>query len=108
MRRPFREYVAWLRRQDQAEAAVYWSALLADFDSPSQLPFDRRPGSVPPSGQPPREQRLELSETDTEALLGLSKQLRCTMSTILQAHPDVDVDVQQGGQPHYHLLLSAE
>ena len=24
------------------------------------------------------------------------------------AHPDVDVDVQQGGQPHYQLLLSAE
>jgi DAK2 domain fusion protein YloV len=23
-------------------------------------------------------------------------------------HPDVEVDVQQGGQPHYHLLLSAE
>jgi len=25
-----------------------------------------------------------------------------------QAHPDVEVDVQQGGQPHYNLLLSAE
>jgi DAK2 domain fusion protein YloV len=24
------------------------------------------------------------------------------------AHPDVEVDVQHGGQPHYHLLLSAE
>jgi uncharacterized protein len=23
-------------------------------------------------------------------------------------HPDLDVDVQDGGQPHYHLLLSAE
>jgi fatty acid kinase len=25
-----------------------------------------------------------------------------------QTHPDVEVDVQQGGQPHYNLLLSAE
>jgi len=25
-----------------------------------------------------------------------------------QAHPDLEVDVQQGGQPHYNLLLSAE
>jgi len=25
-----------------------------------------------------------------------------------QDHPDVEVDVQQGGQPHYNLLLSAE
>ena len=24
------------------------------------------------------------------------------------SHPDLEVDVQQGGQPHYHLLLSAE
>ena len=23
-------------------------------------------------------------------------------------HPDVEVDVQPGGQPHYHLLISAE
>src|SRR5437588_320859 len=83
-RRPFRDYVEWLRRQDQAEPTRYWSALLADFDSPNQLPFDARPGSVPPSGQPPKELRLELSESATDALVSLSKQLRCTMSTLLQ------------------------
>ncbi|MDX6466591.1 MAG: fatty acid kinase, partial [Gaiellaceae bacterium] len=30
------------------------------------------------------------------------------LARIAEAHPEVDVDVQQGGQPHYHLLLSAE
>ncbi len=30
------------------------------------------------------------------------------LERVSSAHPDVDVDVQQGGQPHYHLLLSAE
>jgi dihydroxyacetone kinase-like predicted kinase len=30
------------------------------------------------------------------------------LARIASAHPDVDVDVQLGGQPHYHLLLSAE
>jgi DAK2 domain fusion protein YloV len=30
------------------------------------------------------------------------------LARIESAHPDVEVDVQQGGQPHYHLLLSAE
>ena len=30
------------------------------------------------------------------------------LDRIAEAHPDVEVDVQQGGQPHYHLLLSAE
>jgi len=70
-RRPFKQYVAWLRGQDQAEATAYWSKLIADFDSPNQLPFDTRPGAVPSSGQPPKELRLELSESATEALLGV-------------------------------------
>jgi uncharacterized protein len=30
------------------------------------------------------------------------------LARIASEHPEVDVDVQQGGQPHYHLLLSAE
>ena len=30
------------------------------------------------------------------------------LARIEAAHPDVDIDVQQGGQPHYALLLSAE
>jgi DAK2 domain fusion protein YloV len=30
------------------------------------------------------------------------------LQRVAAAHPDVEVDVQQGGQPHYHLLLSAE
>jgi DAK2 domain fusion protein YloV len=30
------------------------------------------------------------------------------IATIAERHPDVEVDVQDGGQPHYPLLLSAE
>jgi len=30
------------------------------------------------------------------------------LERVRDAHPDVEVDVQTGGQPHYHLLLSAE
>ena len=30
------------------------------------------------------------------------------LDRIAAAHPDLEVDVQEGGQPHYHLLLSAE
>jgi len=34
--------------------------------------------------------------------------LDALVERIEAAHPDLDVDVQQGGQPHYPLLLSAE
>ena len=30
------------------------------------------------------------------------------LERIAAAHPELQVDVQEGGQPHYHLLLSAE
>src|SRR5262249_48707485 len=35
-------------------------------------------------------------------------QLDALIARLRQLHPDVEVDVQQGGQPHYPLLLSAE
>jgi hypothetical protein len=35
-------------------------------------------------------------------------QLQGVLDRIAKEHPDVEVDVQEGGQPHYHLLLSAE
>ena len=42
-------------------------------------------------------------------LVGQDRQpLDALLERIGSTHPDVDVDVQQGGQPHYHLLLSAE
>ena len=30
------------------------------------------------------------------------------LDRIAASHPEVEVEVQDGGQPHYHLLLSAE
>jgi uncharacterized protein len=42
-------------------------------------------------------------------LVGEDEQpLDALLARIASVHPAVDVDVQQGGQPHYHLLLSAE
>jgi DAK2 domain fusion protein YloV len=34
--------------------------------------------------------------------------LGALLERIRTSHPDVEVEVQEGGQPHYHLLLSAE
>ena len=42
-------------------------------------------------------------------LVGQDEQpLGALLERVSSGHPEVDVDVQQGGQPHYHLLLSAE
>jgi dihydroxyacetone kinase-like predicted kinase len=34
--------------------------------------------------------------------------LQGVLDRIAEKHPEVEIDVQEGGQPHYHLLLSAE
>jgi hypothetical protein len=30
------------------------------------------------------------------------------VASLAEQHPDLEIDVQDGGQPHYPLLLSAE
>ncbi|WP_081612036.1 non-ribosomal peptide synthetase [Janthinobacterium sp. CG3] len=40
--RPFRDYVAWLQRQDLAKAEDYWRAALAGFAAPTPLSIERR------------------------------------------------------------------
>jgi dihydroxyacetone kinase-like predicted kinase len=35
-------------------------------------------------------------------------ELNGLLGRISDSHPELEVDVQEGGQPHYHLLLSAE
>jgi dihydroxyacetone kinase-like predicted kinase len=42
-----------------------------------------------------------LTGEDEAPLEGLLERIRTS-------HPDVEVELQEGGQPHYHLLLSAE
>jgi DAK2 domain fusion protein YloV len=49
----------------------------------------------------PRGVLTVLTGADAPSLNGL-------LDRISAAHPEVEVDVQDGGQPHYHLLLSAE
>jgi DAK2 domain fusion protein YloV len=49
----------------------------------------------------PRELLTLLVGQDKAPLDGL-------LGRIAESHPDIQVDVQEGGQPHYYLLLSAE
>src|SRR5581483_3492057 len=45
-RRPFRDYLHWLSEQDQQLAEQHWRAVLAGFDTPTRLPYDRPPLAV--------------------------------------------------------------
>ncbi|GAA3438553.1 non-ribosomal peptide synthetase [Kutzneria kofuensis] len=43
VRRPFADYVGWLRRQDLDAADQHWREALAGIEGPTPLPFDRTP-----------------------------------------------------------------
>ncbi|WP_447002782.1 non-ribosomal peptide synthase/polyketide synthase [Saccharothrix isguenensis] len=46
VRRPFRDYLAWLAELDQTAAEAHWRGVLAGFETPTPLPFDRAPAEA--------------------------------------------------------------
>ncbi|HNP73991.1 MAG TPA: condensation domain-containing protein, partial [Kouleothrix sp.] len=81
--RPYREYLAWLQRQDVAQAEQYWRATLAGFRAPTPLGVDR--ASARPAGQEQyAEKWAHITPATTAALQGLARSLRVTVNTLFQ------------------------
>ena len=79
--RPFRDFIAWLKRQELGAAREFWRASLAGFTSPSRVGVDRGPvtGGLPER----REKRAHLSPEQVAALQELSRRHEVTLSTCL-------------------------
>jgi amino acid adenylation domain-containing protein/non-ribosomal peptide synthase protein (TIGR01720 family) len=83
-RRPFRDYIAWLRGQDLASAEAYWRGVLRGFSSPTPLA-----ASLNPDGLPDVEDRYvklsaNLSVAISTALRSLARQHQLTLSVLMQ------------------------
>jgi amino acid adenylation domain-containing protein len=83
--RPFRDYVAWLSRQDDENGRERWTQLLRGFTAPTPLALGGaqpgRHGSVPEADA---ERVTALSADLTAALEDLGRSRRLTLSTLLQ------------------------
>ncbi|HSX59050.1 MAG TPA: amino acid adenylation domain-containing protein, partial [Tahibacter sp.] len=77
----YERYIAWLQARGVAGARAYWRGLLGGFDTPTPLVVDRLPGD---GERGHREQRLELSVAQTQALQTLAQQQRTTVNTLVQ------------------------
>src|SRR5262245_7042254 len=82
--RPYRDYVAWLRQQDQTLAESYWRKLLKSFTSPTILDIDHLPSSAPQQRQEHLEQQVSLSVETTLALQALARQHELTLNSLVQ------------------------
>src|SRR5215213_10788463 len=76
--RPFRDYIAWLGRQDAGAAEVYWRRRLAGFTR--QTPLGGKGGAAGEAAF--EERRLLLSAELTAGLSALARRERLTLNTL--------------------------
>ncbi len=91
-RRPFRDYVAWLRQQRTADAESFWRLRLAGVTAPTPLGVDRprapnaaaAPGAGSATGTGMGIESIRFSAAETAALKDLAQRRRLTLSTLCQ------------------------
>jgi amino acid adenylation domain-containing protein/non-ribosomal peptide synthase protein (TIGR01720 family) len=79
-RRPFRDYLTWLAAQDTDAADGYWRSVLAGFDAPVAVPYDR------PPTQAHRTESSAAVRTDVDAgpLRAAAQRAGLTVNTVVQ------------------------
>ena len=81
-RRPYRDYIGWLQRQDLTRGETFWRRQLAGFTTPVHLPADARPEPVDQAARYHRQVR-RLSPAQTAALKTWCGQHGLTLNTLI-------------------------
>ncbi|HEY2723642.1 MAG TPA: amino acid adenylation domain-containing protein, partial [Pseudonocardiaceae bacterium] len=82
-RRPFRDYLRWLTGQDRGLAEQHWRQALAGFESPTALPFDRRPLEAHRS-ESSESVHMALSAEESARIRDTARRGGLTVNTIVQ------------------------
>lgn len=81
---PYRDYIAWLQRQDQRAAEEFWKQELAGFTTPTPLAIERLDPDASTGGSAVSDEFMELSPALSERLRTLAQQHHVTPNTFLQ------------------------
>ncbi len=79
---PYQEYIAWLQKQDLAQAEHFWRQALHGFTTPTSLGVVQSAGTIHEQGY--EEQNFQLSSEMTQALQQLARDQQITLNTVLQ------------------------
>jgi natural product biosynthesis luciferase-like monooxygenase protein len=82
-RRPYRDHIDWLERQDPRAAETFWRKALRGFTAPTPFVVDR-PAAGTYEG-PPSEQEISLRPGTSAALRALGKRHQVTLNTFFHA-----------------------
>ncbi|MGP0590923.1 amino acid adenylation domain-containing protein, partial [Nitrospira sp. T9] len=108
--RPYRDYIAWLQKQDLKVAETFWRDYLRDFSTPTPLAYDRPPEGLADQNEDAADHCIHLSADTTAALVSLAQQHRLTPNTFVQGawaillsyysgDPDILFGVTVAGRP---------
>ena len=81
-RRPFRDFCTWLHGRDWATSEGFWRTRLAGFTAPTQLALPAPDGPDAAAGHD--EIRIDLPESDTDALTRFAEAIGVTPNTVVQ------------------------
>jgi hypothetical protein len=79
--KPFRHYIAWLKKQDIGAAEKYWREMLAGFHTPTPLQVEK---NLSTTSIVYGEATKKLSTATTSTLEHFSRQNRITLNTVVQ------------------------
>ncbi|ACC81846.1 condensation domain-containing protein [Nostoc punctiforme] len=82
--RPYRDYIAWLKKQDLSKPEAFWRKTLQGFTRPTPLGTTVESLSVADPEDIYGEQKVYLSAPATATLQSLAKQYRLTLNTVIQ------------------------
>ncbi len=79
-RKPYGDYIAWLKKQDRDKAEAYWKNKLAGFSAPTPFRVDRPAAGAWSAG----ERSLVLEEGPSAELVAFARKVQITTSTLVQ------------------------
>jgi amino acid adenylation domain-containing protein/non-ribosomal peptide synthase protein (TIGR01720 family) len=82
--RPYRDYIAWLQKQDINAAESFWRGYLKNFPTPTPLPYDRLPEGLADQNEDAADHCLYLSADTSATLVDLAQRHRLTVNTFFQ------------------------
>src|SRR5215213_751153 len=83
--RPYGDYISWIAEQDQNAALSYWRNNLKGLSSPTTIATrDQHPDEVDRSDKY-QDRRIQLSQSQSEALRDFTRRHKLTLSTVVQA-----------------------
>jgi amino acid adenylation domain-containing protein len=81
--RPYRDYIAWLQKQDMDKAETFWRQALQGFTAPTPLTVDRALTGATEEAEY-ASQRDKLSRETTQDLRSLAREHQLTLNTVVQ------------------------